>query len=320
MAQLVADPGSYDSSPSALIFADSEAGGVAASNAVAAAGGRVVAKLGLEDAADRLNRQAAMDAIVVDLTVDHGAVADRLLDRIGDMATREGRPAIVSARFALIDGVAARLNSGPVTLLCDPDPIERVSALALAWFGQAEAGVADISAELDNTRLRRLADEVNRIARALSTLSGGPVDGGLAGSLPSKMADVQLGFTGQPPEMALAGLPRADEIRSILRLRRLRESFFDSSLFADPAWDMLLDLLAARIEGDRVAVSSLCIAAAVPPTTALRWIRSMTDRGLFERHDDPMDGRRIHISLSDAAAHGMARFFAAARRSEGMIV
>jgi predicted transcriptional regulator len=63
-------------------------------------------------------------------------------------------------------------------------------------------------------------------------------------------------------------------------------------LFADPAWDMLLDLLQAEIAQHRVPVSSLCIAAAVPATTALRWIKTMTDVGLFKRRADPHDGRR----------------------------
>jgi hypothetical protein len=51
-------------------------------------------------------------------------------------------------------------------------------------------------------------------------------------------------------------------------------------LFADPGWDILLDLYAARQEGKQVSVSSLCIAAAVPPTTALA-LDHQYDRGRF---------------------------------------
>ena len=46
---------------------------------------------------------------------------------------------------------------------------------------------------------------------------------------------------------------------------------FGEGLFADPAWDIMLDLFAARIEGKDITVSSAGIAACVPPTTALRW-------------------------------------------------
>lgn len=68
---------------------------------------------------------------------------------------------------------------------------------------------------------------------------------------------------------------------------------------------MLLDLAAARLEGTRVSVSSLCIAAAVPTTTALRWIRSLSEAGLFVRATDVNDARRTWIGLSDAAHAAM---------------
>src|SRR3546814_12784439 len=73
------------------------------------------------------------------------------------------------------------------------------------------------------------------------------------------------------------------QVRDLLRARRLRDDFLPADLFADPAWDMLLDLLAARLEHGRVSVSSLCIASAVPPTTALRWIRRLTATDCVDR-------------------------------------
>ncbi|MFP5432338.1 MAG: MarR family transcriptional regulator, partial [Alphaproteobacteria bacterium] len=106
----------------------------------------------------------------------------------------------------------------------------------------------------------------------------------------------------------------ATQVRDLLRARRIRADFLPGDLFADPAWDMLLDLLAARLEQERVSVSSLCIAAAVPPTTALRWIRTLTAKGLVERQADPQDGRRIFIALAQDAADAMIRWFGASRR------
>lgn len=91
----------------------------------------------------------------------------------------------------------------------------------------------------------------------------------------------------------------ADMVRAIIKQRRMRDNFFESELFADPAWDILLDLMAARLSGQTVSVSSLCIAAAVPATTALRWITSMTKNGMLERKSDPMDARRVFMDLSD---------------------
>jgi hypothetical protein len=97
-------------------------------------------------------------------------------------------------------------------------------------------------------------------------------------------------------------------VRSIVRARRLRDEYLGADLFADPAWDMMLDLLAARFEGRRVSVSSLCIAAAVPATTALRWISVMERQGVIVRHADPGDGRRVHLALADAVAGRLIAF------------
>jgi DNA-binding MarR family transcriptional regulator len=99
-------------------------------------------------------------------------------------------------------------------------------------------------------------------------------------------------------------------VRRIVRQRQLRARFFEGDLFSDPAWDMLLDLTAARAEHIRVSVTSLCIASAVPPTTALRWIGQMVEAGLFQRVEDDTDRRRAFIGLTDKAADAMARYFA----------
>jgi hypothetical protein len=137
---------------------------------------------------------------------------------------------------------------------------------------------------------RHLRDEVQRIARALSAL-----------------VEEQEGATnGEAASRSAA--ESAALIRAIIRRRRARAQFFPADLFADPAWDILLDLAAARLEGARVSISSLCIAAAVPTTTALRWIKSMTAAGLLEREDDPNDGRRSFIRLSGRAAEAMEKY------------
>src|SRR3546814_5311545 len=77
---------------------------------------------------------------------------------------------------------------------------------------------------------------------------------------------------------------------------------------------MQLDLLAARLADERVAVSSLCVAAAVPPTTALRWIKTLCEHGLFVRSADPQDGRRVFIELTDEAAASLEAYLKAVQR------
>lgn len=105
-------------------------------------------------------------------------------------------------------------------------------------------------------------------------------------------------------------LPDAKVIRRIIQIRADRLKFFGTELFADPAWEMLLDLTAAKVECRPVAVTSLCLASGVPTTTALRWIGLLVKRGLCRRKPDRLDGRRVFIELSDEGATAMANYFA----------
>ena len=105
-------------------------------------------------------------------------------------------------------------------------------------------------------------------------------------------------------------LPDPRLVRAMIAQRQARAKFFDAELFSDPAWDMLLDLTAAHAEHQRVSVTSLCIAAAVPATTALRWIKQLVETGVFQRIADSSDKRRAFIALSEKSVDAMARYFA----------
>lgn len=92
--------------------------------------------------------------------------------------------------------------------------------------------------------------------------------------------------------------------RSLLAERRQARtnSGQHRDLFADPAWDILLDLYVNDGDDRCVSVSSACIAAGVPPTTALRWLGALERRSLVMRAEDPFDRRR---SLMHLTAHGV---------------
>jgi hypothetical protein len=99
--------------------------------------------------------------------------------------------------------------------------------------------------------------------------------------------------------------------------RRNRARFFaDDRLFGEPAWDILLDLFIAGREGKRVPVTSACIGAAVPTTTALRWLTLLEQRGLVQRDDDPTDARRALVYLTNDAIARMEHYFERAHRDE----
>jgi DNA-binding MarR family transcriptional regulator len=108
----------------------------------------------------------------------------------------------------------------------------------------------------------------------------------------------------------------AARIAEILRMRALRSRFFKAELFADPAWDMLLDLYRAELDQHRVSITSLCTASAVPTSTALRWLRALEEEGLVRRRQDPLDGRRTFVGLTSAAVEAMNSYFEAVGQAQ----
>ena len=136
------------------------------------------------------------------------------------------------------------------------------------------------------------------------------------GRLKSEVSQLQLSqvdVRGRTPiqRSAIRSVRRGTEkvVRDIIQIRAERRKFLPAHLFADPAWDMLLDLYLSDILSRRVSVSSLCTASNVPATTALRWITSLQDEGLVERTGDPCDHRRYFMSLSKKGMAAMDGYF-----------
>lgn len=190
---------------------------------------------------------------------------------------------------ALLDEIAPLMDVPLVEFLVWPgDEEELVQMLQPIDLSERVAEQLRREGQVDLDGLR---SEVERIANALSTLVEAP------------------GVAGERNEgEARSSRDSARQIRGLIAQRRARARFFPSELFADPAWDILLDLAAARHEGTRVSISSLCIAAAVPTTTGLRWIKALTEANLLERQADPEDGRRSFITLTEKTARLMERY------------
>lgn len=105
-----------------------------------------------------------------------------------------------------------------------------------------------------------------------------------------------------PVRSTAGSAPLAMLAKRYLRHRRTRDALFPAGLFADPAWDLLLDLYVAGMERRRISISSACIAAAVPSTTALRWIALLESNGLVLRIADSDDRRRAYLALAPRAS------------------
>ncbi len=287
---------SYSDKPPVIIAASGAAAMTRAVEAVNASGLRIGDRVPIGEALERIERQAAASAVWLELDEDCGGPMDELLTQVSRDVSDGRYAAVVAGTAALLDPLAARLDDSGVELIIDANAAERAAALAIATsrFGMP-LRVSDVASDQNAARLRQLSDEVSRIAASLARLSSGPA------AAPRQIEPVDAGN---------APAVQPDTVRSVIRARRLRSRYFPEELFADPAWDMLLDLLQAEIAQLRVPVSSLCIAAAVPATTALRWLKTMVDYGLFVRRADPHDGRRVFVELAPDTSQALKRYFA----------
>jgi hypothetical protein len=110
-----------------------------------------------------------------------------------------------------------------------------------------------------------------------------------------------------------------DLARRIYKARRLRDRCITASIFADPAWDMLLDLYIASFEDRRVRTTGACHGAQVPVTTGLRWLDKLQKNGLVSRHGSASDLRLTHVALTSLGRDQMSQFLSRLLDAEHLI-
>jgi hypothetical protein len=314
---------------SASVFADRGHVRAMIADDAAAAGFRLTLAGALGDLLD--GAVAALgDVVLVDVpALDAGAMA--ALARLDVRAARSGARLVVSTTIAALDDVFGCLDQSGAQILVAPSRAERVIALGRAMAELPRGRVRELSDD-DRLTLLRLTEQVGKIAERLDRLAVPAAEalagtGGAGAPAAFRFESPVAGWAAAPVEAsarlvraARPPLPDPRLVRRIIRHRQLRARFFDGELFADPAWDILLDLTAARAEHQRVSVTSLCIASGVPPTTALRWIGQMVEAGLLARVEDETDRRRAFIVLTDKAAEAMSRYFAELGRAGERLV
>lgn len=149
--------------------------------------------------------------------------------------------------------------------------------------------------ELDLERLKR---EIDEFAHMLGLTVGDSVK-----------ADAPVGVPGNKPRLTTvdptpqaATNREADRLTTVLawiKGRSNRNQVFGNDLFAEPAWDMLLDLYANYRLNRVVTIGDLCVASRAPMSTALRWLGLLERKNLVCRTADPLDRRRAFITLTD---------------------
>ena len=201
--------------------------------------------------------------------------------------------AVVITGQANVDSAIRAMRSNAIDFLPKPVVPDDLSAVlrraALRW-----------SRQVGQFRLMELARAGDQIAQVNAIASNAPHDPGPAG-------------TKTPTTEELVTF-----VRSIMRSRRRRSDFLDTNLFADPAWDILLELTSAGLMQTPVPTSSACAAAQVPLSTALRHVRHLVDSGLVKRWQDRNDKRRTLLALEGNVMESMKKYLVAVWRRDSV--
>jgi DNA-binding MarR family transcriptional regulator len=90
--------------------------------------------------------------------------------------------------------------------------------------------------------------------------------------------------------------------------RARRTQHLPSELFAEPAWDILLELYAFELIGREVTQSELLIRVSAPSSTSLRWVKMLDAEGLVTRraHTGEADSS---ITLTSKSVHALEAYF-----------
>lgn len=166
---------------------------------------------------------------------------------------------------------------------------------------------SDLIAAVQRARARAFSMRFRDSKLSRTATAGRPSMDRSHAALKSAVSDSAPGSSAEP-----TGAPLTPElVRRVIKARALRSRMFDASLFSDPAWDMLLDLMLAHLSGKQVYVTSLCIAAGVPIATAFRRIEDLAAKGLVTKTRDSKDTRRVFVELTEAGMQKMANYFGA---------
>ncbi|MCC2980870.1 winged helix DNA-binding protein [Sphingomonas sp. IC4-52] len=115
---------------------------------------------------------------------------------------------------------------------------------------------------------------------------------------------------GSPAQEGVASSIAAERLNTAIawiRARARRDQAFGEDLFFDPAWSILLELYVHHRQRTATSITSLCLAAKVPPSTGLRWVALLEKRGLVVREADPFDKRKSYARLTMEAVERVER-------------
>jgi predicted transcriptional regulator len=127
--------------------------------------------------------------------------------------------------------------------------------------------------------------------------------------LERRLQEARLALEPEPHAGTRSGplLIDEDKVRRVLAARRIRERQLGEDLFADPAWDLLLEAFAADLGQKHLTVAALCLATNVPQSVAIRWIKKLEQDGWLHRSRALEE--RQSIELTPRGSVRLRRYF-----------
>jgi hypothetical protein len=158
-------------------------------------------------------------------------------------------------------------------------------------------------------RLKSLAAELVLISKTIDN-----------GGLPQPATAFMFPEPGTPDAFGQGAFPDQNErdvslaivAEQLYQERRRRSRHFPPHLFAEPAWDILLDLFVNGVRNRTISITSACIAGGIPATTGLRWLGLLEKEGLLVRETSGDDARVTWVRLSDQGMNAVRGYLAEA--------
>lgn len=102
---------------------------------------------------------------------------------------------------------------------------------------------------------------------------------------------------------------RFAKVRAAKEDRSRRAEYLPTELFAEPAWDILLELYAFELVGRSVTERELAERIPVPSTVSIRWLKVLDGHHLVARKVDVVDRTQVRIELTSKALNALDSYF-----------
>lgn len=96
------------------------------------------------------------------------------------------------------------------------------------------------------------------------------------------------------PSDVLVAMARSD----LSARQRKRKIFFESEMFGEPAFEILIHAYIAEVERSSVSTTDLCSSASLPISIGVRYISILEQQGLLRRHPSMTDFRITNVSIT----------------------